>query len=126
MGKTKFKQRRFFRARRNLFGLSKPSMRRLARRGGVKRMLESTHEAMAGALSTYLREVLGSAVSLVKLSDRKTVMHRDVVEALRVQNRTLYSAQDAVLCSSPWQWHQHLQGGDTVHCNWGEAFLNLT
>ena len=71
---------------------ARPSLRRLARRSGVKRMTESTHPTVRAALNEFLERVIGDAVTLTEYARRSTVTTADVVYALRLQNAPLYGA----------------------------------
>lgn len=67
-------------------------VRRMARRGGVKRLTQSTHPAVRLALTEYLERVIGSAVILTEYRGAKTVTTEDVVHALAHQGMHLYGA----------------------------------
>ena len=71
-------------------GITRPAIRRLARRGGVKRISLPIYEATRGELRTFLKNVIRDAVTYTQLSRRKTVTAKDVVYALKRQGRTLY------------------------------------
>ena len=71
-------------------GITRPAIRRLARRGGVKRISRPIYEATRGELRTFLENVIRDAVTYTQLSRRKTVTAKDVVYALKRQGRTLY------------------------------------
>ncbi|KAK4875704.1 hypothetical protein RN001_012126 [Aquatica leii] len=66
--------------RDNIQGITKPAIRRLARRGGVKRI--------SGLV--FLGNVIRDAVTYTEHAKRKTVTAMDVVYALKRQGRTLY------------------------------------
>jgi histone H4 len=76
--------------RDNIQGITKPAIRRLARRGGVKRISGLIYEETRGVLKLFLEHVLRDAITLVADSSRKTVMAADIVYALKRQGRTLY------------------------------------
>jgi histone H4 len=76
--------------RDSIQGISKPAMRRLARRGGVKRISGLIYEETRGVLKTFLEQVLRDAVTYTEHSRRKTVTSMDVVYALKRQGKTLY------------------------------------
>jgi histone H4 len=96
--------------RDNIQGITKPAIRRLARRGGVKRISAMIYEETRGVLKTFLEGVIRDAVTYTehaKVSihpiplrlqtiidsptlQRKTVTSLDVVYALKRQGRTLY------------------------------------
>jgi histone H4 len=71
--------------RDNIQGITKPAIRRLARRGGVKRISGLIYEETRGVL-----KVIRDAVTYTEHAKRKTVTAMDVVYALKRQGRTLY------------------------------------
>jgi len=76
--------------RDNIQGITKPAIRRLARRGGVKRISAMIYEETRGVLKTFLESVIRDAVTYTEHAKRKTVTSLDVVYALKRQGRTLY------------------------------------
>jgi len=101
--------------RDNIQGITKPAIRRLARRGGVKRISGLIYEETRGVLKIFLeskftslalfssRSTLILTLSLPSVSDiirdsvtytehakRKTVTSLDVVYALKRAGKTLY------------------------------------
>ncbi|EDV44844.1 uncharacterized protein Dana_GF22860 [Drosophila ananassae] len=68
----------------------KPAIRRLARRGGVKRISGLIYEETRGVLKVFLENVIRDAVTYTEHAKRKTVTAMDVVYALKRQGRTLY------------------------------------
>jgi histone H4 len=93
--------------RDNIQGITKPAIRRLARRGGVKRISASMfllltsspsrannisviYEETRGVLKSFLESVIRDAVTYTEHAKRKTVTSLDVVYALKRQGRTLY------------------------------------
>jgi len=76
--------------RDNIQGITKPAIRRLARRGGVKRISGLIYEETRGVLKVFLENVIRDAVTYTEHARRKTVTAMDVVYALRRQGRTLY------------------------------------
>jgi len=71
-------------------GISKPDLRRLARRGGVKRMSPLSYKDSRSALRNFLRTVIQDTVEYTAYAKRKTVSVMDVVHALKRQGCTLY------------------------------------
>ena len=67
-----------------------PAIRRLARRGGVKRISGLIYEETRGVLKVFLENVIRDAVTYTEHARRKTVTAMDVVYALKRQGRTLY------------------------------------
>ncbi|KAI3880624.1 hypothetical protein MKX03_037496 [Papaver bracteatum] len=76
--------------RDNIQGITKPAIRRLARRGGVKRISGLIYEETRGVLKIFLENVIRDAVTYTEHARRKTVTAMDVVYALKIQGRTLY------------------------------------
>ncbi len=70
--------------------LQKPAIRRLARRGGVKRISGLIYEETRGVLKVFLENVIRDAVTYTEHARRKTVTALDVVYALKRQGKTLY------------------------------------
>ena len=76
--------------RDNLQGITKPAIRRLARRGGVKRISGLVYQQVRQVLKVFLENLLRDAVSYTEHAKRKTVTTADVVHALKRQGRTMY------------------------------------
>ena len=76
--------------RANIEGITKPAIRRLARRGGVKRISADIYEETRNVLKSFLENVVRDAVTYTEHARRKTVTAMDVVYALKRQGRTLY------------------------------------
>jgi histone H4 len=76
--------------RDNIQGITKPAIRRLARRGGVKRISGLIYEETRTVLKTFLENVIRDSVTYTEHARRKTVTAMDVVYALKRQGRTLY------------------------------------
>jgi histone H4 len=73
-----------------LEGITKPAIRRLARRGGVKRISFAIYEYTREILRFFLSGVVRDAITYTEHANRKTVTALDVVYALKRQGRTLY------------------------------------
>ncbi|XP_056603764.1 uncharacterized protein LOC130420701 [Triplophysa dalaica] len=86
--------------RDNIQGITKPAIRRLARRGGVKRISGLIYEETRGVLKVFLENVIRDAVTYTEHAKRKTVTAMDVVYALKRQGRTLPSLLHAKSCFS--------------------------
>src|SRR5207237_567183 len=88
-------------------GITKPAIRRLARRGGVKRISGLIYEETRGVLKIFLenvcsflivssdevltlKQVIRDSVTYTEHAKRKTVTALDVVYALKRSGRTLY------------------------------------
>ncbi|PPR96889.1 hypothetical protein GOBAR_AA23770 [Gossypium barbadense] len=93
--------------RDNIQGITKPAIRRLARRGGVKRISGLIYEETRGVLKIFLENVIRDAVTYTEHARRKTVTAMDVVYALKRQGRTLYGFGEFplfVVLKSPTYW----------------------
>ena len=73
-----------------ILGITKPAIRRLARRGGVKRISYLIYEDTRNVLRSFLENVVRDSITYTELAKRKTVTALDVVYALKRQGRTLY------------------------------------
>ena len=80
--------------RDNMQGIIKPAIRRLARRGGVKRISGLIYEETRSVLKVFLEMVIRDAVTYTEHARRKTVTAMDAVYALKRQGRTLYGFDD--------------------------------
>ena len=80
--------------RDNIQGITKPAIRRLARRGGVKRMSGLIYEETRGVLKVFLQNIIRDAVTYTEHARRKTVSAMDVVHALKRQGRKMYGYDD--------------------------------
>merc|ERR1711865_928314 len=76
--------------RDNIQGITKPAIRRLARRGGVKRISGLIYEETRGVLKGFLENVLRDSITYTEHARRKTVTALDIVYALKRQGRTIY------------------------------------
>ncbi|XP_022088067.1 uncharacterized protein LOC110977866 [Acanthaster planci] len=98
--------------RDNIQGITKPAIRRLARRGGVKRISGLIYEETRGVLKVFLENVIRDAVTYCEHAKRKTVTAMDVVYALKRQGRTLYGFGD-----------KHVRSALTLE-KWREGFTH--
>ncbi|OMH86413.1 Adenylyl-sulfate kinase [Zancudomyces culisetae] len=74
----------------NIQGITKPVIRRLARRGGVKRISGLIHEETRTVPKSFLENALRDAVTYTEHEKQKTVTSMNVVYALKRQGKTLY------------------------------------
>ena len=77
-------------SRANIEGITNPAIRRLARRGGVKRISTFIYDDSRAVLKNFLESVVRDSVTYTEHAKRKTVTALDVVYALKRQGRTLY------------------------------------
>ncbi|XP_041038160.1 uncharacterized protein LOC121274853 [Carcharodon carcharias] len=97
--------------RDNIQGITKPAIRRLARRGGVKRISGLIYEETRGVLKVFLENVIRDAVTYTEHAKRKTVTAMDVVYALKRQGRTLYGFGAFVIMARTKQTARKSTGG---------------
>jgi histone H4 len=71
-------------------GVTKGDIKRLARRGGVKRLSGLCYEEVRANLVVFLTGVVQGATVYMEHAGRKTVTALDVVYALKRQGITLY------------------------------------
>ncbi|KAJ7039311.1 histone Octamer, chromosomal Protein, alpha carbons only [Mycena alexandri] len=71
-------------------GITTPALKRLARRGGVKRSSNRVYGDMRGALKIFLEGVIKDAVLYTEHGYRSTVASLDITYALKRSGRTLY------------------------------------
>ena len=76
--------------RDNIQGITNAAIRRLARRGGVKRIYGLVYEETRGVLTAFLKNIIRDSVTYTEHAKRKTVTVMDVVDALKRQGKTLY------------------------------------
>jgi histone H4 len=88
IGKTGAKGYR--KLRDNIQGITKPAIRRLARRGGVKRISNMIYDETRIILKMFLEGIIRDAVTYTEHARRKTVTAMDIVYSLKRQGRTLY------------------------------------
>ncbi|KAK1071909.1 Histone H4 [Friedmanniomyces endolithicus] len=87
-GKTAKRHRKILRD--NVRGITKGAIRRMARRGGVKRISGTIYDETRLVLKQFLQRVLKDTCAVVENCGRKTVTTPDVVFALHRMGRTLY------------------------------------
>tara|TARA_B100000683_G_scaffold208070_1_gene202140 strand:+ start:3548 stop:3910 length:363 start_codon:yes stop_codon:yes gene_type:complete len=71
-------------------GITKPAIRRVARRGGVKRISGLIYEETRGVLKRFLEVIIRDAVTYTEHARRKTVTAMDVVYSLKRNGHKLY------------------------------------
>ncbi|KAL7485595.1 hypothetical protein ACHAW6_011198 [Cyclotella cf. meneghiniana] len=70
--------------------ITQPSIRRLARRGGVKRISGLIYDEARLLLRYFLSDLLKDVVIYTEHAGRMTVTARDVLYGLKKQGKTLY------------------------------------
>ncbi|POR36308.1 Histone H4 [Tolypocladium paradoxum] len=71
-------------------GITRPDIRRLARRGGVKRISAGIYPEIRAALKTRLETILRTCVIYVEHRNAKTITTTDVIYSLRRIGRPIY------------------------------------
>lgn len=70
-------------------GITKGAIRRLARRGGVKRIAFQVYEYSREVLVSFMDKLLRDALTYTEHSGRKTVTNMDVILAMKRQGKAL-------------------------------------
>ncbi|KAH7395174.1 histone-fold-containing protein [Phaeosphaeria sp. MPI-PUGE-AT-0046c] len=89
-GKGKGLKRHMKIQRDTIYGVTKGDIRRLARRGGVKRIAATIYDDVRKALKDRLRSILKDAIAVVESTGRKTISVTDIIFVLNRQGRQLY------------------------------------
>ncbi|KAH9593303.1 histone H4 [Trypanosoma conorhini] len=76
--------------RENVRGITRGSIRRLARRGGVKRISGVMYDEVRGVIKAFVEGVVRDATAYTEYARKKTVTAVDVVNALRKRGKILY------------------------------------
>ena len=71
--------------------ITKGSIRRIARRGGCRRLAGSVYDEARNILTTFVDNVMSDTAALLEMTNRRTVRASDVLFALKKQGRTLYA-----------------------------------
>ncbi|GAB7346820.1 hypothetical protein MBLNU459_g1916t1 [Dothideomycetes sp. NU459] len=89
LGKTDMKRHRKI-LRDNIQSVTKGSIRRMARRGGVKRISADIYPQIRIALKERLTEILKQTTALVEHLKRKTITVPDIVYVLNRMGKPIY------------------------------------
>ncbi|PHH72730.1 hypothetical protein CDD80_4291 [Ophiocordyceps camponoti-rufipedis] len=76
--------------RDSIRGITRPDIRRMARRGGVKRISAGIYDEAREALQTFLKTVLRNCVIYVEHRGAKTVTTLDVIHSLARMGKPIY------------------------------------
>lgn len=71
-------------------GPSKGDIKKLARKGGVRRMGPGTSQDSLDIMKNYLKDVLKDSINYAEYDKRKTVSCNDVKEALKKRGTPIY------------------------------------
>lgn len=84
--------------RKSIHGITKSDIRRLCRRGGVKRISGLIHKQSQDLIKKILEEYMRTAVTYAEHARRKTVVLQDIIHASKlpsnVYKNTLYSGEE--------------------------------
>ena len=83
MGKVGGKRHARKTTKASIEGITKPAIRRLARRGGVKRISALIYQDTRVVLKSFLENVVRDSITYTEHARRKTVTALDVVYALK-------------------------------------------
>jgi len=74
-------------------GITKPDIRRLARKAGCQRVAMTLYEEAREVLTEFLNDILENAAVFTDHAKRKTVVTDDVIQSLRRRGKTVYGQQ---------------------------------
>jgi len=74
----------------NIEGVTKPAIRRLCRRGGIRRIGSNVYATSRAIITNFLTDVVKDSIVYTEHSKRKTVTPYDVVNALKRKNMAYY------------------------------------
>mmetsp|Transcript_136383 Transcript_136383/g.192885 ORF Transcript_136383/g.192885 Transcript_136383/m.192885 type:complete len:200 (-) Transcript_136383:112-711(-) len=83
-------QSAFARIEQKSRGITKPDLRRLARRAGVQRVAGGIYDEVREVITGFLQKILRDAAVYAEHARRKTVVPMDVVLSLRRRGQALY------------------------------------
>jgi len=95
LGKGKAQKRHRRVLKDNIHGITKGDMRRLARRGGVKRISAGIYEETRLALRARLEKLLREITAVTEVCGRKTVCVTDVIFVLNRIGNPIYGFGEA-------------------------------
>jgi histone H3/H4 len=101
--------------RDNIQGITKPAIRRLARRGGVKRISGLIYEETRGVLKVFLENVIRDSVTYTEHARRKTVTAMDVVYALKRQGKVRTNMSTVFFCCWMHDTHSSFFSSQTLY-----------
>jgi len=101
LGKTSNLKRHRKILKDNIQAITKSDIRRLARRGGVKRISGMIYQETRDVMKTFLQSILRDCVLITEHSKRKTVTATDVIWALKRQGWPIYGFDQNALSKKP-------------------------
>ena len=82
--------RRYRKKRNQHPNISTAGLRRMARRGGVKRIGTHVYPEIRNIMREFIETTIQDALRFTQHGNRKTVMAADIIYALKLRGRTLY------------------------------------
>ncbi|ODA76371.1 hypothetical protein RJ55_08217 [Drechmeria coniospora] len=89
-GKTILSSRHRKIVKDTIHGITRPDIRRMARRGGVKRISAGVYQEIRIAMKAYLENILRTCVIYVEHRGAKTITTADVIHGLQKMSRPIY------------------------------------
>jgi len=89
-GKGKMRHKNFTKERK----ITDAAIRRLARRGGVKRISSPIYDLTRDVLKEFLQKIISDTIVYTTYAKRKTVTSLDVISALKRNGKKLYIGFD--------------------------------
>jgi len=75
-------------------GITKPSLTRLARRGGVKSLSDDCFDTIRNLMGMKLSEIIKTVIIVNSEHQTKTIMPQDVYEALQLLNYNITQSNE--------------------------------
>ena len=76
---------------------TKSSVRRMARRGGVKRIAMSVYDEARSVMHSFVRGLVRDALAYTEFGKRTTVSAMDVIHALKKRGKQLYGYDSVIV-----------------------------
>ena len=95
-GKYNAKRHKVSKYAEEIDGITKPSIRRLARRSGIKRINGFFYQDVRGTIKVFLEKILQDALIYTSYARRKTLTAADVIYALKKNDRPIYGFHKAI------------------------------
>ena len=76
--------------RKSIDGVTRGAVRRLARKGGIKRMSAGVYEETKNVLKVFVEKIVTDAIVYTEYAQRKTISTQDILQSLKRNGKTLY------------------------------------
>lgn len=94
LGKGSGKRHQYHSLRDNITRITKSAIRRLARRGGIKRISGLLYQTVRESMREFMTANLQDALAYTEHSRRKTLMTKDIIHALQRRGHSMYGFGD--------------------------------